>query len=977
MSYQQNQQHMLSSMFNGNISTATTNNDMIKLQIALVPPNCNPIYTYSNYNMMMMMSAMNPYAAMMNPYAAMMQQQTAQGFPMMPQSMPFQMFNTFPQQGHQQQLQPQQQQMLTQDSSNNSSIFQQQQQLPSQQSNNTIEFNPKVLTFNVFIDPSKTILQLAEAIYAKSSRLYPNLKKPIEILKIKDFEKNDLDVEELISENFSNASRKTVLCIVRNPLDFNRNRNYRFSYIPSEIENGASDAEEGGEEENEEEGDNDMNFDNSDLYTIDNGNNVQSNNSRVTSMTQLQLSRKRNVSLLYQNKQKIPSLIIQKKRKSMLFNGDTPVDISSSNGQPEESVLPPPVERSPQMRISSNIGETRKRIFSSNLGQSNDAVSRSEEVDPDKRKTLDMVFAEADNSNLPNETPSKEVTANSNGQNPSRVNLYDATPNRFNSRIVSASNTVIKSQPIPNMISSVQIHTMSPQNRKNSNGVANGNVPTSPTVHGKLDSRGAGEPILQSPGIGILPPRAYRIPIKQGLDVEMESSSSSSEEEQEEKNRNEQLIEEGDENEEEQEEENEDVDVEDESDHTVEKIDGLGPVSDFTPLNTKSAALLKVTEESPIRTGESNKSLLEMAKLPNETSDKKAEGSGNDNDDMQVENNSVLLKPIEENNNSVSTAPTENARTKRKAALAAAGRMDTKSVRVTDANGKEILVPYNKVNSFMKNNNSNNLFDTLSTRSEGLKAVNSPIGTETKQQQSNNRSNTNSPSPVKTQNKNNTNEKEKDQDEDKMDVESESSGTESDSSSGDSSNTDSDTESEEEEESKENAQKPRKVVIDTTNSSQRVPSARQQQQQNQKKKNDLKPISNQEKPNTETEKPVEKLSTLQKMRMHNKAKSLGSLSDLVARGIPPVHDKAAEKRLLLEKKRKEAEQQDAEKSENTESESSSSSDTESGSDSSDDSDSDSDSDDDETDKSKPKFIKKPKKKSTNAFASLVKDSKKI
>ncbi|OBA29197.1 hypothetical protein HANVADRAFT_51103 [Hanseniaspora valbyensis NRRL Y-1626] len=972
MSYQQNQQHMSSSMFNGNISTATTNNDMIKLQIALVPPNCNPIYTYSNHNMMMMMmSAMNPYAAMMNPYAAMMQQQTTQGFPMMPQSMPFQMFNTFPQQGHQQQLKPQQQQqMLTQDSSNNSGIFQQ-QQIPPQQSNNTIEFNPKVLTFNVFIDPSKTILQLAEAIYAKSSRLYPNLKKPIEILKIKDFEKNDLDVEELISENFSNASRKTVLCIVRNPLDFNRNRNYRFSYIPSEIENGASDAEEGGEE-NEEEGDNDMNFDNSDLYTVDNGNNVQSNNSRVTSMTQLQLSRKRNVSLLYQNKQKIPSLIIQKKRKSMLFNGDTPAEISSSNGQPEESVLPPPVERSPQMRISSNIGETRKRIFSSNLGQSNDAVSRSEEVDPDKRKTLDMVFAEADNSILPNETPSKEVTVNSNGQNPPRVNLYDATPNRFISRIVSASNTVIKSQPIPNMISSVQIHTMSPQNRKNSNGVANGNVPTSPTVHGKLDSRGAGEPILQSPGNGILPPRAYRIPIKQGLDVEMESSSSSSEEEEE--NKNEQLVEEG--------EENEDVDVEDESDHTVEKIDGLGPAGDFTPLNTKSAALLKVTEESPIRTGESNKSLLEMAKLPNETSDKKAEGSGNDNDDMQVENNSVLLKPIEENNNSVSTAPTENARAKRKAALAAAGRMDTKSVRVTDANGKEVLVPYNKVNSFMKNNHSNNLFDTLSTRSEGLKAVNSPIGTETKQQQGINRSNTNSPSPVKTQNKNNTNEKEKDQDEDKMDVESESSGTESDSSSGESSNTDSDTESEEEEESKQNSQKPRKVVIDTSNPSQRVPSARQQQQQNQnqKKKNDLKPISNPEKPTTETEKPIEKLSTLQKMRMHNKAKSLGSLSDLVARGIPPVHDKAAEKRLLLEKKRKEAEQQDAEKSENTESKSSSSSsssDTVSGSDSSDDSDSDSYSDDDEKDKSKPKFIKKPKKKSTNAFASLVKDSKKI
>ncbi|XBW37608.1 hypothetical protein QEN19_003189 [Hanseniaspora menglaensis] len=926
MSFQQQQSQ--NGVFNGNQST--TSHEMIKLQIALVPPNCYPMYTYSNYNMM---SAMNPYMSMMNPYAAMMQHQ--QGFPMIHHGIP--MYNTF-QQSTQQQPQIQQQQ-TSQEPGSNFNIFaqtplqlqQNQVQQHAQQGNSTIEFHPKILTFNVFIDPSNTILELAEVIYTKSLRLYPNLRRQIEILKIKDFEKNDLDVEDLISDNFSDCSRKTVLCIVKNSLDFNKNKSHRFSYIPSEIEvNNNSDIED--EEDDQ--------FDNSDLYTSNNGVYDETHDSRNVSMTQLQLSRKRNISLVYQNKQKVPSLIVQKKRKSTLLSETPHIGNGSFNGNVNESVLPPPVENSPQIRISSNIGETRKRIFSTNLGQSNDAVSRSEEVDPDKRKTIDMVFDENEKREAPEETPSKLSALEFAPKNSPNVNLYDATPNRFNSRVISASNTVIKSQPIPNMMTSVQKHVLSPN--LNQNSVATNKQMQSPLNHGKLDSKGAGEPVLQSPGNGILPPRADRIPMKQGLDVVMDASSS-----------------------------DEDVDV------NADIINTQQTIGELTPLNVKkNSGAVSVSEESPIRNGENNKSLLEMAKLPNEG--EKSADENEENDKMDVEDVSVVLSSLEE-----STAPTtviENGRTKRKAALAAAGRMGNKVVRVTDANGKEVLVPYNKVNSFMKNNTSNNLFDSLSHGSDGLKGVNSPItdkinptdaiNTETIAE----RPKSISPSPVKKPqviNKKKQESNKQQQENDKMEIEKESSSSDSQDSSG--SGSDSSSEEEDEEETKIINQKARKVVLDTETTSQRVSSAKQQQDQHKNEKTDMKPSFLAHRAASPTKTPADRLSTLQRMRLHQKTKSLGSLSDLAARGIPPVHDKAAEKRLQLEKKRKEEEEEKQDKIVTEDSQSEDESDSsDSETDSSDDSDSDS-----SDNGFKPKFIKKPKKKSSNAFASLVKDSKKF
>lgn len=891
------------------------NNETIKLQVALVPPNCFPIYTQSN-------PMMNPFSMMqMNPYM------NPQMFAFQQQQMGF--MPGYPYMNH-----------PGYDMSNNSHM----NPFGANMNNNTsatsieninanhttsnsisgstnsnskpmttqVEFHPSVLTFNVFIEPSKTILQLADTIYAKTSRLYPNLRRPLDILKLKDFEKNDLDIEDTVNDCFlkGDVSRLTVLCCTKYPLDFNtRNSNYRVSYVQ-----GDSDYS------------NIMNSDfNNPEYEEDE---VDMKESRVNSMTQLQLSRKRNVSLVYQNKQKVPSIIIQKKnrRQSNSLKETNPIGKDKSPVD-SDSLLPPPVERSPQMRISSNIGETRKRIFSANLGQAMDAVSRSEEVDPDKRKTIDMVMTQDDTNDGNNiDTPSKDGAV--------EVSPYkNATPNRMNSglRMISANNTVIKSQPMPNMLmNSVQRHTTIPKKA--------GDADKSPNYkqHGKLDFGGLNDPILKSPGSNsVLPPKGDRIPMKQGLrdDIDMMTSSSDEDLEDEEVNKQPLVAE----------------------SHIVNNIttgkndDLKDNLNQLTPLNVKTNNK-KISEDSPLRNEEgdnsNNTSLLKMAQLPNEKTQKTPE------DKMEVEDenrdNSVIMNALDQEE----PKPIEGGRTKRRAALAAAGKLDNRSVRVTNNEGKEVIVPYNKVNSFLKNqkankpkdvtptpevvNKNNNLFESLHN-GNAKEPINSPMSAKTK-----------------------------DVEED-LDMESSSSGSSSsDSSSDDSSSSDDDTENVEEENSA------RKVKVDVDTTSQRVPSAKQQNSVT--KVVEPVPVVEQKE-----EKENPKLSTLQRMRMHKNQKSLGSLSDLIARGIPPVMDRAAEKRLMLEKKRKEEEEKKELLKKQKEEEKSSSSDSDSSSDTDSDSDSDSDSssDSDFASKKKGNFIKKTKKKSENAFASLVKDSKKL
>lgn len=880
---------------------SNSNNDTIKIQVALVPPNCFPIYTQTNplvnpYPMMMM----NPY---MNPQMFAMQQQMAMmpNFPYM-NTANYDMTNS----SHMNPLGNIPNSNISAASieningsnatSNNVSAS---TNLNNKSFTPQVEFHPSVLTFNVFIDPSKTILQLADAIYAKTSRLYPNLKRPLDILKLKDFEKNDLDIEDTVNDCFlkGNVSRLTVLCCTKHPLDFNtRSNNYKESFVQGESDY--------------------SNIMNSDFNNpeYEDEDNAQFQESGLNTMTQLQLSRKRNVSLVYQNRQKVPSIIIQKKNRKQSVSkiqDKSPVD--------SESLLPPPVERSPQMRISSNIGETRKRIFSTNLGQAMDAVSRSEEVDPDKRKTIDMVMTQESVHEQTTDTPSKDIMSSDSSP------YKNATPNRMNSglRMISANNTVVKSQPMPNMLmNSVQRHTTISKRASETDQAK------FEKTHGKLHFGGLTDPILKSPGNNsVLPPKGDRIPMKQGLrdDIDMLSSSSEDENLEDETNKQPLIAESHIIN-----------------DMSAEKNNGLkDTVGQLTPLNVKTTNK-KVSEESPLRNEDAdnsnNTSLLKMAQLPNE---KDVPVDNEDRMDVEDENrdSSVIMNSLDQEPKPLVQ---ETGRTKRRAALAAAGKLDNRSVRVTNNEGKEVIMPYNKVNSYMKTQqaakdkdvtptpksaNSNNLFDSLNSNT--AEPINSPMSMKTKD----------------------------------VDMESSSSGSSTDSSS-ESCSSDEDNDMVEDSNT-------RKVKVDVDTTSKRVPSAKQQTAVGKV----VESVETQ--PVVATEQP-EEMSTLQRMRRHKNQKSLGSLSDLIARGIPPVMDRAAEKRMMLEKQRKEEEEKKEmlmkQKEEEPSSSESSSTDSETDSDS--DSDSDSSTDSDFKGK-KTNFIKKTKKKGGSAFASLVKDSKKL
>lgn len=874
----------------------SSNNDTIKIQVALVPPNCFPIYTQTN-------PLVNPYPMMMNPYLNpqmfAMQQQMAM-MPNFPYMNPanYDMTNS----SH---MNP----LANVHNSTTSAVSIENINGSNATSNNIsastnlnnksftpqVEFHPSVLTFNIFIEPSKTILQLADAIYAKTSRLYPNLKRPLDILKLKDFEKNDLDIEDTVNDCFlkGNVSRLTVLCCTKFPLDFiTRSNNYKESFVQGESDYS-----------------NIMNSDfNNPEYEDDD--NAQFQESGLNSMTQLQLSRKRNVSLVYQSRQKVPSIIIQKKNRKQSaskIQDKSPVD--------SESLLPPPVERSPQMRISSNIGETRKRIFSTNLGQAMDAVSRSEEVDPDKRKTIDMVMTQESAHEKLTDTPSKDAMSNDSSP------YKNATPNRMNSglRMISANNTVVKSQPMPNMLmNSVQRHTTMAKRASETD------QSKSEKTHGKLHFGGLTDPILKSPGNNsVLPPKGDRIPMKQGLRDDIDMLTSSSEDENlEDETSKQPLI----------------VESHIINDMSAEKTSGTkNTVGQLTPLNVKSTSK-KVNEESPLRNEDAdsnNTSLLKMAQLPNE---KDAPVNSEDRMDVEDENrdSSVIMNSLDQEPKPLVQ---ESGRTKRRAALAAAGKLDNRSVRVTNNEGKEVIMPYNKVNSYMKtqqagkdkegmpapkSTSSNNLFDSLNSNT--AEPINSPMSMKTKD----------------------------------VDMESSSSGSSTDSSSESSS-------SDEEHEAMEDSNT-RKVKVDVDTNSKRVPSAKQQSAVGKV----AEPVETQA---VAEAKQPEEMSTLQRMRRHKTQKSLGSLSDLIARGIPPVMDRAAEKRLMIEKQRREEEEkkellkQDKEESSSSES---------SSTDSETDSDSDSDSSSDSDFKGKQtNFIKKTKKKGGSAFASLVKDSKKL
>ena len=367
----------------------------------------------------------------------------------------------------------------------------------------------EVVKFLLLISPSKSLLDLAELILVKCSKLYPNLASPINISKLQDVYQNDLDMEYRVRDVFRNG-KNTVLCVLRNELDFN---------------------------------DEDDDF-NDDGYNH--------------SLSQLQLGTKRNVSLVnppIQSKQNIPSITVQKKRKNNMVSGNSRVSTplskelytkNSSNIRQkqadnnidellaaERSVLPPPPPQSPPMRISSRIES--KRIISALNGE-DDAVSRSEQVDPDKSRRM---YTET-----PLKAPKSAPGATSqNSSSMAASSLFNATPNKFTmtgQRVVSATNTVVKNN--INFSSNVNSFNSKAKNQPKPSAFA------TPSFSGRKTRTVSGKLIIPEPKIseaeeqlhegpsspfnGVLPPKPDRIPMKKSpraLENNSESESTCSE----------------------------------------------------------------------------------------------------------------------------------------------------------------------------------------------------------------------------------------------------------------------------------------------------------------------------------------------------------------------------------------------------------------------------------------------------------------
>ncbi|KAL6940197.1 hypothetical protein ACO0QE_004093 [Hanseniaspora vineae] len=470
----------------------------------------------------------------------------------------------------------------------------------------------EVVKFLLLINPSKSLLELAELILVKCSKLYPNLASPIIISKLQDIHQNDLDMEYTVRDVFRNG-KNTVLCVLKNELDFN------------------------------DEDDDDLDAD---------GYNH--------SLSQLQLGMKRNVSLInqpIQNKQHIPSITVQKKRKSNIVSGNSRVSTplakelytkSTSNSRQkqvdnnidellaaERSVLPPPPPQSPPMRISSRIES--KRIISAFSGE-DDAVSRSEQVDPDKSKRM---YTET-----PLKAPKSAPGATS--QNPSSMaasSLFNATPNKFTmtgQRVVSATNTVVKNN--MNFSSNVNSFNHKAKNQPKTNAFATPSFSARKTrsVSGRLiipepKISEAEEQLHEgpsSPFSGVLPPKADRIPMKQSprvlnnnINSESESTCSEYSESAHEKEHDDSM----------------------KKEHAEKKRDPL-PKSNstesvnFTPLKQTSEDVNDVSPTKKNTVEDSNKS-VELAKLPpNKAFSQKNPIQANDKDLMVVDLKNIETK---------------------------------------------------------------------------------------------------------------------------------------------------------------------------------------------------------------------------------------------------------------------------------------------------------------------------------------------
>ncbi|SSD59772.1 uncharacterized protein SCODWIG_01533 [Saccharomycodes ludwigii] len=388
------------------------------------------------------------------------------------------------------------------------------------------------------ISPTKSLFQLSEEIIAKCSKLYPNLKSRIDIISLQDSDECDLDPDFTVGEifNFNN----TVYVILKGELEFfdddgkgvieneanlspyqlRRKRKTESDGTPATINNPSTDMNH---------------ITGPPTITIQKKRKTNDNNSddQVQQQT-LRISTPLANEIFPSSRIITTNAKIQNNKPSSLTSINVNIekpndhDYNIDDLLEDRSILPPPPPQSPPIRISSRI--EAKRIVS--FTGDEDAVSRSEQVDPDKTKRTTPM--KSPNAYLTNNNRNNNNNANGNS-NGNKTSIFNATPNRFTmtgQRVVSANNTVIHN----------------PSNRVASTPLTTHIQPWNDTTTKKEKRITSGMLVIPEPKIseveremqegpsspaGILPLKSDRIPMKkqayiQDLEYASPSSSSSS-----------------------------------------------------------------------------------------------------------------------------------------------------------------------------------------------------------------------------------------------------------------------------------------------------------------------------------------------------------------------------------------------------------------------------------------------------------------
>lgn len=326
---------------------------------------------------------------------------------------------------------------------------------------------PKLKKFLIFTKPTNTLYQLSQEILDKCNKIYPNLPPELEIDTLQDVDECDLDPDFIVKDVFNVFN--TVRVILRNDVDLDNSASRTESLYSTKrrkLNNGNSAAPAAA-----------LSSISSTGNVLDQPVTVAKRRSQVLKNSALRIS----TPLAHQ----IYPPPSQRNQKQV--NSDYEDDDYVEDELGDKSILPPPtVPQSPPIRISSSIGQ--KRL---NINGYDDAVSKSETVDPSKSKQ----------QRLPSGTPMKPI------------NMVE-TPNK-------AGNISLPQQQQQNQgllrINSTPVVT----NQRITSGMLR--IPE-PRISEMERTMHEG---LSSPAAGLLPPKSAKIPMKKPYVPEIDDSSSS------------------------------------------------------------------------------------------------------------------------------------------------------------------------------------------------------------------------------------------------------------------------------------------------------------------------------------------------------------------------------------------------------------------------------------------------------------------